>query len=67
MVTYSISNLTFDILFSKLNTFRKGENGEECIKRAICETVQNERSDSNNCGKQKPDSFVKELLRAVFR
>lgn len=67
-VAYYSSKLSFDIVYrNKMNTSRKGENGDDCIKRAICETTQIERSDPNNRSKQKPDLFVKELLRAVFR
>lgn len=46
--------------------FSKGENGEQCIKLAICETTQIERM-SDKHKSNEPDSFVKELLRVVFR
>lgn len=40
---------------------RKGENGEQCIKLAICETAQNnEKSEDAN-------TFVRELMRVIFR
>lgn len=61
----------FKLFFNKflkktVNFFRKGENGEHCIKRAICETTHiesmNDRQNRND-----PDSFVKELLRVIFR
>lgn len=40
---------------------RKGENGKQCVERAICETVQ--RSSTNDA----PQSFLKEIMRAIFR
>ncbi|XP_031636301.1 uncharacterized protein LOC116349148 [Contarinia nasturtii] len=43
----------------------KGENGEECIKLAICETAQIEHN-NNDDENIDPDSFFKELLRSVF-
>lgn len=54
-------------IHQKIKNCSKGENGEECIRRAICETMQIERSDSNDHSQISPDSFVKELLRTVFR
>lgn len=60
--------LAFDrYSFWIMNISRKGENGEECIKRAICETTKIERTEPNERSKQGPDSFVRELLRVVFR
>lgn len=50
-----------------MNTSRKGEKGAECVKRAICETTQFERLDLKNRSGHEPDSFVKELLRVIFR
>lgn len=42
-----------------------GYNGEACIKRALCETAQLEYYEEH--GGYAPDSFAKEILRAVFR
>lgn len=42
-----------------------GHNGEACIKRALCETAQLEYHEER--AGNAPDSFAKEILRAVFR
>lgn len=41
---------------------RNGVNGEQCIKRAICETSQLGLDTANE-----PHDFIKEILRTVFR
>lgn len=42
---------------------RKGENGDQCIKLAICETIQIEHKHGIN----EPEPFFRELLRVIFR
>lgn len=44
---------------------RNGHNGEQCIKRALCETAQLEYYEHH--AENVPDSFAKEILRTVFR
>lgn len=40
-------------------TFSRGSNGHHCVLRALCETGQ-------KSGERKPESFVGELMRAIF-
>lgn len=39
---------------------RHGKNGDECIRRALCETGQKQNENV-------PGTFVGEIMRAVFR
>lgn len=45
---------------------RNGVNGEQCIKKAICETMLIEMNNENN-NENEPEYFLKEIFRVVFR
>lgn len=45
---------------------RNGVNGEQCIKRAICETKLIEMNNAN-FNLNEPEYFLKEIFRVVFR
>lgn len=49
-----------------LHDYRKGEHGEHCIKRAICETMQIGKTQDDHSSHE-PDAFFRELLRVIFR
>lgn len=55
----------FILRFRYCISFRKGQNGIECIKRAICKSAQLERFDAKKS--QEPGSFISELVRVIFR
>lgn len=62
LVKYSYKMIYFKFntfCFFFISLFSKQMNGPECVKRALCETRRQRRD-------TKPDSFLIEIMRAVF-
>lgn len=54
--------------FVAFSPFRRGHSGQQCIQLAICETAQRSRMASKRGSSDgDPQSFLKEIMRAIFR